>query len=147
MLTETERAYLAGILDGEGCVSVATRLKKYLTPIVQVTNTRLELLDWLHVRYGGSVLARPDKRQTRKPSYAWVVCGQKALHVLRDARPYLLLKTQQADLVLALPRQSTKQRDALGRIKGCIGPAEIAANVKLIGQIRALNQRGVSHAS
>ena len=147
MRTEAEKAYLAGILDGEGCVSVAWREGKYLTPTIQVTNTNTILLDWLHDRYGGSVRGRPDARLNRKPSFCWTVCGQKALAVLKDARSYLLLKTEQADILLTLPRQSTKERDSLGRIKGSIGPTEVAANQEVKARITELNRRGTGHAA
>jgi hypothetical protein len=147
MRTEAEKAYLAGILDGEGCVGVAWREGKYLTPTIQVVNTNPILLDWLHDRYGGSVRGRPDVRLNRKPSFCWTVCGQKALTVLRDARPYLLLKTEQADILLAIPRQSTKERDVLGRIKGSFGPADLAANQTVKARITELNRRGTGHAA
>jgi len=144
MLSETEAAYLAGIIDGEGCVSVGWRLKKYLTPTLQITNTRLELLEWVKARCGGSIYSPAEKRPNRKPSHLWTTAGQKALNVLREVRPYILLKGEQIDLLLALPRQSTKERDSLGRIKAKMGPEELAQNRELVAKMRELNRRGVT---
>lgn len=63
VLSKTERAYLAGILDGEGCLSLGGRLNaRYITPTVQVTNTRYELLLWLHSRFGGSIYQTKEQR-------------------------------------------------------------------------------------
>jgi hypothetical protein len=148
-MRNTDKAYLAGIIDGEGCVGIGIRKSgsrrgRYLTPTLQVTNTQKELLDWLYKRYGGGIYAhRQTNQRGRKPTWLWSCAGQKALAAIRDARPYMLLKCEQADILLALPRYSTKARDKLGRIKGSMTAREHAENDNVIERIRALNKRGV----
>lgn len=150
-LTEVEKAYLAGIIDGEGCIGIGRRRGAtkggskplYITPTLQVKNTRKELLEWLVERYGGGIYESIDKRNDRrKPIWGWVVAGQRALRAIKDARPYLLLKTEQADLLLALKRFSTTKRDRLGRICKAMTPVDFAANENVAARITVLNRRG-----
>jgi hypothetical protein len=141
LITETDRAYLAGIIDGEGCIGVAYRRvkgKRYITPTLQVNNTRQELLEWLYERYGGGVYHRTDTRPTRKPSWLWSVAGQKALTAIRDAYPYLLLKVDQADIVLAIKRRTVMH----GGVKR-MTEADFVENDNVVKLIHALNKRGV----
>ena len=146
-LTEAEKAYAAGIVDGEGCVRLASRAKKYVTPSVQVSNTRFDLLQWLKERWGGSVYFCKEPRTNRKPHGVWSVCGQKAISFLRDVQPFLLIKNEQAQIILSLPRWYVSERDALGRIKGTLTDERIAENVRLLDEIRILNKRGATHAA
>ncbi len=141
-LTEIEKAYAAGIIDGEGCVSLSRR-KKYLTPTVQVKNTRFDLLQWMKTRWGGSIYINHESRTNRKPCGVWSVAGQKAINVLRDVQLYLIVKAEQAKVVLALPRWYTSERDALGRIKGTLTPERLQENERLVADIRRLNRRGI----
>ncbi len=51
------KAYIAGIIDGEGCVSLTGRfdrhgIKKYVTPIIQVANTNFALIELLQKQFG-----------------------------------------------------------------------------------------------
>lgn len=132
-MIETDRAYLAGILDGDGCVSFAHRLKKYITPIVMITNTNFLIIDWLQSKYPkGSWYSVKETRPTRKPLYEWRSAGEIARQMIRDAYPYLILKKPQADLILA-------QRNFFGKR---MAPSDFLENDRLVHEIRFLNRRG-----
>lgn len=138
-LSETQRAYIAGITDGEGCISVAVRLKKYITPTIQVCNTDRSLCDWLYSIYGGNIDVRVDKRLERRTTFCWRVAGAKAVRFTRDVRPYLRIKHHQADIVLGIPRfkgpsKNTKPYSMTAK--------DFAANRDIIRAIRKLNKRG-----
>jgi hypothetical protein len=144
-LNETEKAYLAGIIDGEGCVGLGVRLKKYITPTLQITNTDERLMLWLVEHCGGKVYPRlAEGRPTRKPSWLWSVAGQKARTVIETAQPYLVLKAAQAEIVLRAYAKNGRRpgRDSLGRLKGSLSADDLAANIVAIGRIRSLNKRG-----
>ena len=138
----TDAAYLAGILDGEGCLSVGWRLKKYITPTLQVTNTDKRLIDWLLDTLGGSVYEQPA-RPTRKRCWLWRCAGQVARRAIAEARPYLKIKGAQADLILNMTRVTEVRRDRLGRLQQTLTAEQHAANASLVSAIRALNRRGV----
>jgi hypothetical protein len=130
---------LAGILDGEGCISLHGRNAErgYLTPAIQVTNTDERLIDWLR-QFGGRVYARHDARVTRKPSWTWCCFGAVARELLVEVEPYLKLKGEQARLVLSLNM----------RRRGSTSPltdAERRQRGEVLASMRDLNRRG-AHA-
>lgn len=143
-LAPTELAYLAGIIDGEGCVSLQVRKGRYVTPTIQITNTDRRLTDWLldHID-GGSVYRRPGYKEGHKPTYLWRCAGRIARGVLGDVRPFLLLKGEQADVVLSLDRVTEVRRDVAGRLQTTLTDGQIEANLAAVARIRELNRRGV----
>ncbi len=128
-----ERAYLAGILDGEGCLSVYTREKKYITPTVQISNTKRALLRWIQRRLGGSIYAYAPRVGNRKQCYLWSCAGEKARNIVREARPYLVIKKKQADVLLTTRRKNGSSR---------LTPEDVQHNLAVIRHIRELNHRG-----
>jgi hypothetical protein len=80
-LTDREIGYIAGIIDGEGCIHISrpiSRVKDCKSPIYQtyisVTNTEMAMLEWLHLRIGGNIRSIPtDKKSNvvRKPIWRW----------------------------------------------------------------------------
>lgn len=105
-LPETERAYLAGIIDGEGCLRFSKFSNKghpCFHVSVEIANTSKLLLAWLDERMPGAAYHTPRKHKNPKwrDCYAWKVAGnRKALILLRELLPYLVIKKQQAELLL-----------------------------------------------
>lgn len=56
----TELAYMAGIIDGEGCISLYYNTKQQYACSLQVGSTSTELMSWIHERFPGLV---QNKRQ------------------------------------------------------------------------------------
>ncbi|MCE2394555.1 LAGLIDADG family homing endonuclease [Candidatus Poribacteria bacterium] len=49
-MTDVEKAYLAGIIDGEGTVTLTRRRKNQMpSPQISVSNTHLELLEYIQL--------------------------------------------------------------------------------------------------
>lgn len=110
----TERAYLAGILDGEGNIAMRRsggrgdgKAGQYVYPRVEVKLTTPDILDTLVRITGlGKVTGPyPDRRSTienpRQDIFAWTVSGKDALKIVRAAYPFLhSYRRAQADLVL-----------------------------------------------
>jgi hypothetical protein len=67
MISDEEAAYTAGIIDGEGSISL-TRNRRYRWPSPQVSVASIdrELLEWLCHLYGGTIVAK----QPRKPEHS-----------------------------------------------------------------------------
>lgn len=109
---ETE-AYLAGILDGEGCISISRYREKKdknrgqhkLT--VSIGNTSLQLMDWLKDNYGGWVMSKGCRKGLRQ-NFVWQVSTAAAGELLEMVLPYLIIKQDQA--IVALDFQATMRR-------------------------------------
>lgn len=87
-----DTAYLAGILDGEGCIRISMGV---LHVRVNQAQKNRELLSYLHSKWGGCFYSS-DKRKTA--SLTW--SGRQAAKVLIAVKPYLTLKLAQAQLAL-----------------------------------------------
>lgn len=100
----TDYHYLAGLVDGEGCIQLSPsnkgKYRKYY-PRLSVTNTHLPVLEMLVATYGGAIHGPKFSRQATKPCYDWRITGDKAREVLTKLEPLLIIKKEKAQLVLS----------------------------------------------
>jgi hypothetical protein len=99
--TDTELAYLAGFIDGEGSICVfGYHNRRHSALRLTAYNTNREVLEWIAFNFGGRV--RPVKRRTPKnrPQFVWEISARPAATILLAIRPYLQVKAQQAELFL-----------------------------------------------
>jgi hypothetical protein len=98
------KEYLAGFVDGEGCISIirygAGRVH-YLR--LSVTQLDRRPLDLLRQEYGGSVYRKV--RPGRRDIFEWVVADSTALSALEDLLPHLIVKRDQAVLGIEFQRK------------------------------------------
>ena len=96
-MSESELAYFAGIVDGEGCIGInlkkGTRNGYRIT--FQVTNNSKGLIDWVCERFGGKV------RLVHHATYAveWFSQGE-VYDILTAIRRFLIVKQKEADIML-----------------------------------------------
>lgn len=118
-LPESERWYLAGLLDGEGCFSLQGRWNErgYAWTVsagVTFTNTDRRLIDFVNTRIPGKVYEKEPATRTRTCWY-WRMFGQERIRTFcREIAPYLIGKREQAELIAAgWEAMDTDQRFAL----------------------------------
>ena len=110
MLTETEKAYLAGFFDGDGCVNIATRQGKQAATVshyLQVIFSQCDrpfLQRWCEKVGMGSVhknapMRHPNITQT-KDLWHWRLMDRQAEAMLRMMMPYLDIKKPQAEIAI-----------------------------------------------
>lgn len=95
-----ERAYVAGLIDGEGCIGIVKDRKGYFYPRVDVgmAEPGRPLLNALHAHFGGSMSQnRPDTAKW-SASFRWSLQGKTASDFCRCIAPLLKLKGAQARL-------------------------------------------------
>lgn len=103
MTESTDRAYIAGFIDGEGCISISDREGRYFQPRVTITNTDREILEWILSLYPGQNIAEKRRDNSKhKLAYAAVWSGAQAAVLLEDVISFLRMKREQAYLVLEL---------------------------------------------
>ena len=107
-LTETDKAYLAGLLDGEGWMGIYSA--PYPRPRLVIGNTDRKMLAWLK-GIGGSVRASKS-RGKRKPFYVWDPNSYLDIeYILESTIPYLTTKRDQAVVVLEFIQERLKEWD------------------------------------
>ncbi len=77
--------YLAGILDGEGCITVGAGQRKTCVnynPIFCVQNTSKELIDWLHLTFGGQTYLSKKVTVRTKPAWMWRITKKSKIEAL-----------------------------------------------------------------
>ena len=101
--TQEKIAYLAGIIDGEGHIGVYKtmgRINMRYRVRVGVSNTNDKLLEWLMSEFGGFYKSKKVYKSNHKVSYFWQLADNDADYLLEMVLPYLIIKKQQAILVL-----------------------------------------------
>src|SRR5438094_1531424 len=73
---DTDWAYAAGFVDGEGCIAItrsfnSRRSRFYYGVAVVVVNRERRVLDWMQGVWGGWVVAMPFSGGKARPSWAW----------------------------------------------------------------------------
>ena len=144
--TVAELAYFAGIIDGEGCLSLTVGKRRAnglsLTRATQlyVGNTDPRVIQWIQSRFGGSVALRPSPHPERhKPLWRWLCSGANIEPVLRAVLPYLIIKREQATLILAY----RKTMAMVGSNAQTTNETQQTQD-EMIAQLRVLNKRGVA---
>ena len=139
VLPATDRGWLAGMIDGEGQVTIIRHgTRGYV--VLAVANTDREALEYiLHLcpGIGGGVYLVDRGLRGRKPSWRWQLLGRAASGVLESLLPHLRIKQKQVAVALEFQRTRNQQ----GRRRT---PEQRADDVLLIGIMRELNHRGSS---
>lgn len=105
-------AYMAGIIDGEGCISISASFDKKkskswsYTPKVQINNCDTRMLDWIAERFGShhAPMGDRDIREGRgwRVCHTWSLHSQNAGRLLLAVLPYLVCKRRQAEIVIEM---------------------------------------------
>lgn len=143
-LSELEKAYIAGIMDGEGFIGLihsyrAKRQCNHFQPKVDMSNTDERLIDWLKTRLSSLkpfVETKPARDLTnQKPVHHLMLFGPERISIfLEQIIPYMIIKKEMAEILL----KYTKSR--LGLRKG--SPYTIDPE-KTYQLLRSMNQKGL----
>jgi len=102
-LSVCDAAYLAGIIDGEGTITLTRKHRgENRRPVVSISSTELPLLRYVHAAIGsGRITSKACSRPHHSPSFAYVITGRQALLVLSQISSYLrTYKRERAGLLL-----------------------------------------------
>lgn len=117
MARVTENAWAAGIVDGEGCISVGRNNGlggKYIGMHVIVRMADKEAVQKIARIAGvGSLKLHRPFTARRRPLWEWHSSSQEAASVLRRLLPYLVTKKIQARWFLKLAARMSQRRGPL----------------------------------
>ena len=110
-------AYLAGIIDGEGCFTIykvpPAKYNRFQTAAYRasltISNTRKELMDWLDENFKNlnqphkAYMRTTLKKQSRhdKMIYEWTIQSFRLVDIGKQVLPYLVIKKKQCEIILA----------------------------------------------
>lgn len=107
--TEKDYAYAAGLIDGDGCISIResgqtsnTRWNPSWYASVVVAMTHPGPLRWLQERWGGSIRQVRQRGERERPSWEWLIVNRQCYQLLEGLEPKLKCKERQAHLALQL---------------------------------------------
>jgi len=143
--SDTDWAYAAGFVDGEGCIAVvrsflpAKGRYQYGVHVVVVNRDR-DVLDWMQSLWGGWVVVHGTPAGSRQ-AWTWrAPTGLEAWPFLTGIRPLLRIKAKQCDNALAMILLLQRGRRTLGRAP--LPQAWLAEQEKHYWIQRELNHRG-----
>lgn len=105
--TETEVAYVAGLFDGEGCVSIHFKTetrngKGYHQMHVRISNTHEGVLLWVQERFGGNLYnSLPGGKGGHRPGFVLQWSNKSISPFLELLLPYLIVKREAAEIGIA----------------------------------------------
>lgn len=143
-MTISEKAYLAGIIDGEGCISYTPWInkadgnKRYKLTLT-VANTKKPLLIWIKKKLGFGTVINKGKWKTN-PNHAdvwnYIVCNQLAENVLKSIYKYLVIKQGHAKIAIEMRKTfSIGQNQTMSKTRK-------NKRENLLSKLRKLNKRG-----
>jgi len=138
--SDTEKAYAAGLFDGEGSVIIQRREKDGCTPstmlVVSVTITTPAAVDFLRATFGGYTNSW-QPRGNRQRAHRWRLRGEAAFLFLQDVFPYLIIKREHAKVGIefqsARPRYGGRQP---------LSDSELWIDLEYYEEMKRLNKKG-----
>ncbi len=104
-------AYLAGIIDGEGCIYIGNHSAnketgaKYFQTIMKVSSTDICLIDWLMLTFGGlrgEYTPSQMAKNCRSQVYFWQCSGARLTHLCQLILPFAIIKKKELEIMLKM---------------------------------------------
>lgn len=137
-----DRAYLAGLIDGERCIFVNKRRAKKAKKVnsaklvyasgLAIAMTALPVLRWVKLITGLGEIRRYKAKKRYKQAYRWTVWSNQASALMKVVSFKLILKRNQANTLIAF-QDSMKYR---------VTKQEAARREAFYQKFKRMNKRG-----
>jgi len=108
-LTEIEKAYITGLIDGEGSIYISLRAHPNGNRIycfyVSVVNTYKEIIEYLKNKLNGSIQYRKARDIKNKDLWRWAIGGVGTIKIIEALFPYFIIKKEQAKIILQFHKE------------------------------------------
>ena len=143
-LTDIDAAYIAGLVDGEGCLSIVRQKNSncrggfaYRCGF-RIASSNQSIMEWLSDTIGaGCVKSHQPKMRNSKRQWSLDLWSDDAAALTTRLLPFLRIKRPNAELLLAFQNALTQ------RVGVPLTDPEIAFRDECYHKSRALNQRGL----
>lgn len=106
-LKDTQIAYLAGLIDGEGSFGIMLAGKhRAHVPVLTLCMAHLETVTWVKDLVGVAVAHKRRGGKTRREQWALRISGRKSIELCRRMIPFMITRKEQAEIFV--------EYDALG---------------------------------
>jgi hypothetical protein len=149
-ISETDKAYIAGFFDADGCVIIKRSQRKarerfikyYYNLRVFISNTDLDTLEWINktIGFGTINLKVRNKNSNDAHCWNWQSSCRQAYDFLKIIFPYLKVKTKRAEIGIEF------QEGLIKKGKSRLTQNENDRREKLYQKMRKLNKRGKNNA-
>jgi hypothetical protein len=85
-------SYLAGLVDGEGHVSLSSAGRGKKRFVIEIKMTSEKVIDWLVSNFNGAKQFRPSTNPNWKDQWRWRLQGNDAIALYNQIKPMLLVK-------------------------------------------------------
>jgi len=140
LLSETEKAYFAGIFDGEGHVRLgfASRTNARFDTVLSIVNTDLDMLLVANRAFGGSISMRPQYKN-RKIVGHLQVSGEESTRMAEILEPYSRIKKKQLKIFIEARRHlQLTNSDGTGRKGIKLTTNEILTRREYVERLKSL---------
>lgn len=145
IVSQTQKAYIAGFFDGEGSVRIERSKTTHgngaeghrYRLVTSIASTDKSVLTFIQSLYGGNVRSREGKGNQRD-WYEYLLVNEHANTFLIDLLPYLIVKKERAELAIRFRsvQESRKGKVQLRESK--------TLKEEMYYRMKELNSRGVS---
>jgi hypothetical protein len=143
-LNEIDYAYLAGMLDADGCIQInrktAYESNNVYALVVSVSQCDNLIPYYLLSKFGGNVFDYTSRNINRKKMARWTIGSFKAKELLEKVLPYLVLKKSRA--IVAIKFQETVAKR--GFRKSVSGELSVARD-SMYSELKELNRSTGRH--
>lgn len=124
MITNTDLAYAAGYIDGDGCFHISKQSNKFITHFL-ITSTDKNILMWFRKKFEGTIShPKANKNPSHKTVYYFSQKKKRAVPFAESILPYLVEKRFEATIFIDF----SKSKDFKNRVI-CIGEMETVKNL------------------
>lgn len=101
-LTDTELAYLAGLIDGEGCIWTSYPARATVPLKLSVTMIHRPTITWIADKCGGLMWAHRTRQPGARQAWCWQTSGIRAGSLLNRLLPFMVTKHSEAEAALRI---------------------------------------------
>jgi len=87
-MTEVEKAYFAGIIDGEGTITLS-KDGEFRYPVISFCNNDKSIIDYIQQFCHGTITCKKSTNANWKDNYVWHLERRRAIEVINEILPYM----------------------------------------------------------
>lgn len=145
---DNEIAYMAGLIDAEGCFRVKKwKVKNKPNPVyaicLEIGNTKRCIFEWILLRFGGSITYCASKADNRRNSIIWNLSAKKLNFFLPRINSFIKIKQPVCEKIIEFYKTNLSNGgDRHSEIFKKRYQTVLATREKIVSEIHILNKKG-----